>query len=996
MANEQIEALSFSIDINTSKAVQAIDKLSSSLEKFESAANAFTTSGVGKAITEMGQAVANMDENKVKSFGRALASLGKANDKVGNLGATASGLRDLVDAIPEDAVSRMERFASAIAGLKGVSITKAASAMKAATKSAPLEQDADLDYTYGMFSNRSDVLGGEAAWASDMSAGIERTSEDLGFLMELLDQLGQYVKIPNIFAGGFDTLADAAKRAAKETLLLPMTIGSKFASQVKSVTSSLAGLVRQFTRIATIKAIRGLISSITKSFQEGVKALYEYSDAMGGRFAASMDSLSTSANYLSNSLAAMASPIYNALAPALDYLVDKIVTVMNMINMLFAALGGAATTTIAKKVPTTFGDASKAIGGTGGAAKGAAKELKRYILAFDEINALGSQNSGGGSGGGGGGAGGIGSLAEMAFEDVAIDSRIRDFVDRIKGFISENNFLGLGDFLGEAFNNAVDSIPWADLGSKLGHGIDAIIKTAYGFLRTANFLDLGANIATFINNAIGSVDWEYLGRLIIRGFTSAVDLFIGFVSNLNTAQLAQGISDFLLGGWNELKEWLNSKDWNEIGDIIGTKIGEFVVNIKWLELVRTAIHLLMDALYDSMSLIGGLIEGFFGALMNKVFKDLFGDKYFLPDKSFDWGQSYSDFDYVDAKDVPKSGGTSSAGSSSAFGSFQKGIFSATFKGMNAGITKVAGVPINKVIDATEEGSYTAAQENFQEGWSNTHALKTVDAQYGSFFRPIAADFRSLISNTATKTAEGIRTGKFITLHDDYVEVKDKNATLTAKGEKTKSFDDTVSAYDKAPSGTKTATVKATADVSSAFFDTVSRVKKAIQGVTGSFVTIFKGGKAMGGVYKNGTWSNIPQYAAGGSISSSHGSMFIAGESGTELVGHINGATEVLNRSQLAATMLSSITAGMLQFVPALTTLDSHVAASAYMSAESNATMMQVLEALVQQNATLSEQNDLLEELLEKDATVEITTASLTAALQRRNQRDGKSIVPVGT
>lgn len=62
--------------------------------------------------------------------------------------------------------------------------------------------------------------------------------------------------------------------------------------------------------------------------------------------------------------------------------------------------------------------------------------------------------------------------------------------------------------------------------------------------------------------------------------------------------------------------------------------------------------------------------------------------------------------------------------------------------------------------------------------------------------------------------------------------------------------------------------------------------------------------ALGGVLENGIWSSIPQYASG--TTRAHGSLFVAGEAGPEVVGHIGGRTEVLNRSQLAATMYASV------------------------------------------------------------------------------------------
>ena len=64
----------------------------------------------------------------------------------------------------------------------------------------------------------------------------------------------------------------------------------------------------------------------------------------------------------------------------------------------------------------------------------------------------------------------------------------------------------------------------------------------------------------------------------------------------------------------------------------------------------------------------------------------------------------------------------------------------------------------------------------------------------------------------------------------------------------------------------------------------------------------------GGVLKNGFWGSLPQYARG---TLNAGSLFAAGEAGPELVGHIGGRTEVLNKSQLASTMFRAVENGML-------------------------------------------------------------------------------------
>ena len=69
------------------------------------------------------------------------------------------------------------------------------------------------------------------------------------------------------------------------------------------------------------------------------------------------------------------------------------------------------------------------------------------------------------------------------------------------------------------------------------------------------------------------------------------------------------------------------------------------------------------------------------------------------------------------------------------------------------------------------------------------------------------------------------------------------------------------------------------------------------------------GAAKGGILSNGIWRSIPQYASG--TSRAHGSLFVAGEAGPEVVGHIGGRTEVLNRSQLAATMYAAVSRAIM-------------------------------------------------------------------------------------
>lgn len=109
------------------------------------------------------------------------------------------------------------------------------------------------------------------------------------------------------------------------------------------------------------------------------------------------------------------------------------------------------------------------------------------------------------------------------------------------------------------------------------------------------------------------------------------------------------------------------------------------------------------------------------------------------------------------------------------------------------------------------------------------------------------------------------------------------------------------------------TIRVTADTSSAKWsidDLFSNISRSLDvgGVFSSLGSLLR--REKGGVFSNGSWQNIQQYANGGSPS--HGTAFVAGEHGAEIVGHINGRTEVLNKSQIASAIFSAVVSAMSQ------------------------------------------------------------------------------------
>jgi hypothetical protein len=153
----------------------------------------------------------------------------------------------------------------------------------------------------------------------------------------------------------------------------------------------------------------------------------------------------------------------------------------------------------------------------------------------------------------------------------------------------------------------------------------------------------------------------------------------------------------------------------------------------------------------------------------------------------------------------------------------------------------------------------------------------------------------------------------------------------------------------------------------------------------------------GGSIVHGRRTNIPQYAGG--TTNAHGSLFLAGEAGPEIVGHVGGRTEVLNKSQLASAMFSAVRAAL---APAAANFAyAAQAMGTTSSSEPNyAGLYEIIRdamgnALANDNGN-RERNQLLREINDKDMNVEVSTSSINKAQTRMNRRAGTTIVAVGT
>lgn len=176
--------------------------------------------------------------------------------------------------------------------------------------------------------------------------------------------------------------------------------------------------------------------------------------------------------------------------------------------------------------------------------------------------------------------------------------------------------------------------------------------------------------------------------------------------------------------------------------------------------------------------------------------------------------------------------------------------------------------------------------------------------------------------------------------------------------------------------------------------TTRAATSTVKRITASKPTKSAKAKAFGGIFSNGIWTDIPQYASG---TLNAGSLFWAGERGPELVGRAGGRTEVLNKSQLASAMYSAVQAAM---APASANF---AAAASYLQSGSNAFDIETLAEMVRQGVESAmerqsdiqrQQLDTLRQINAKEFSTEISTASINKAQARMNRRAGMTITPV--
>ena len=369
---------------------------------------------------------------------------------------------------------------------------------------------------------------------------------------------------------------------------------------LSAIGSQIKGLVKSLGRIALYRAVRSAIKGISTACKEGVNNLVQYSAALNSTDAASanatMSEYASTLLQVKNSVGAAVMPALAALLPVINTIASAFITAANAVNQFFQALRGQTTFTKAKKNTVDYAKSLKT-------ASGAAKELQKTILGFDEINRLNDENKGGGGGAAGADYSNMfeeAQVSEKAQKFAEVLTKIQEFVTSAYGILTSalgmfvigailtfsgaNILLGLGLMAAGAYLFAKEiAANWDEMTEKVKDTIEKImIAVGAGVLVVGVILAFsGANIPLGIGlmltgaavlGAAAKLDWERMKKQLqgtlgkILAAVSAGLLVLGCVLTFSGANLPLGIGLMIAGAaglagvvavnWDYIKEQL--------------------------------------------------------------------------------------------------------------------------------------------------------------------------------------------------------------------------------------------------------------------------------------------------------------------------------------------------------------------------------------------------------------------------------------------------------
>lgn len=622
-------------------------------------------------------------------------------------------------------------------------------------------------------------------FSENMRTAVEGTLGIAKNLVGAFTQLaGLSAKVAfNLGGKAFETLKKAAASFRQTIKNIAGSLTDRLSKNIKGFSDGFKKLALSFGRVLKYKAISFVLNQITAAIKDGTKNFYEYSRAIGGDFSKNLDSIATGLLYFKNSVGAAVAPIVNALAPAFDILIDKVVEAVNWFNQLISKLTGASTWTKAIRQQTTYAEATTQ----------AADATKRLLAGFDELNIIGSSSKGTGTNVGGmfeevslpGGnldftfsAKILAKKLNEAIKNLdltgftnSLTQKINSALTAINDFGRELDLTDLGEGIAVSLNDVISGINAEDLGAAFAQKLNTITELIGGFVSSFDWAGLGTQIGTAVNGWFSEINWQAIGTAasgVVTGIITALDTAITTTdfSQIGSSFKAmfsaidwQGISDGLiqLVGTdliNAANTLFGSFEWAKAGQAIGkawnslvTLLSDTIHNINWTGIGTAAADVINSAIstIDWNATAQAISDGVIGALdgLNTALANVnwqgFGDSIGNFLANIDWTGVFGNLYQVLLNALNGLTTSLAAGAGTLIGN----LFSKIGNFFSGGEDKIA----NKEAKSAGEETTKSWAESLSDAWHNSNLGMTVD----NIVNPFITSFESALGINSPST-----------------------------------------------------------------------------------------------------------------------------------------------------------------------------------------------------------------------------------------------------
>lgn len=416
--------------------------------------------------------------------------------------------------------------------------------------------------------------------------------------------------------------------------ILKYLASKKTGKQLNTINSGLNKFRRRIMSLISSIAIFNLIgsglTSMRNSFMEMLKTNKNFSSSL---------------NQIKANLMTAFAPIYNAVLPALNSLMNVLKEITGTLAIFISGIFGTSLKNATKQ-------AKKLSSSLGGVAKNSEK-TSGSLSKIDHLEVIGDDSGSSGNSGGG--------IADIDYSGaVTSNTKLLNILNKIKTLINDKDWYNLGKYISEGIGNAlqwlvkkIQNIDWAEVGrnlSKFLEGIDwsaitvglvmafgeAILALQEMFLNI-NWEVVARNLSIGLGNAIlklgdyiKQIKWEELAQKITEIFVNIdwayvgnaiIDALWNWILGINTlflkidwGQVGQTLSNAAHSWIQNITEKFQTTNWAELGKMIVDAIFNFWRNVDWWGLAK---DMMVGLFYGLVALID-FVLGAFSELLLKI------------------------------------------------------------------------------------------------------------------------------------------------------------------------------------------------------------------------------------------------------------------------------------------------------------------------------------------------------------------------------------------